>query len=165
MGKTYQYSEVNFSVDGLEDTNHLYRQGVKWEKVEDNMVAFCDAGWIIKWTFLVFRHNEHQVNIARGWALKVWCTGVYRQEKWTIHKHSFPTGEDWTSAEKQKGEKKQYLEQPLDPKYQNKELPKFKELEKKYGTFKNYLEQCTIKCKPEQKSEIYISIGGLLFPC
>ena len=44
VGKLAQYSEVNFSVDGLEDTNHLYRQGVKWEKVEDNMVAFCDAG-------------------------------------------------------------------------------------------------------------------------
>ena len=58
--------------------------------------------------------------------------------------------------------KKNILE---DPKYKNKELPKFKEIEKKYGTFKSYLEQCTIKCKAEEKSEIYISAEGFTFPC
>ncbi len=163
--KLAQYSEVNFSVDGLEDTNHLYRQGVKWEKVEDNMVAFCDAGGLAKWTFLVFRHNEHQVNIARGWARALGVQEfIVKKSGRYINTHSLQekTGHQ---AKNKKGENKQYLEQPLDPKYQNKELPKFKELEKKYGTFKNYLEQCTIKCKAEQKSEIYISAGGLLFPC
>ena len=55
---------VNFSVDGLQDTNHFYRQGVKWEHVEENMAAFCDAGGYAKWTFLVFNYNEHQVKQA-----------------------------------------------------------------------------------------------------
>ena len=31
---------VIFSVDGLSDTNHLYRQGVVWDNVERNMRAF-----------------------------------------------------------------------------------------------------------------------------
>lgn len=46
-------NQVIFSVDGLEDTNHLYRQGVSWDKVEENMEAFCDAGGTALWTFLV----------------------------------------------------------------------------------------------------------------
>ena len=28
-----QYDYVVFSIDGLQDTNHLYRRGVKWQKV------------------------------------------------------------------------------------------------------------------------------------
>ena len=59
---------VTFSVDGLDDTNHLYRQGVSWDKVEENMAAFCDAGGIAKWEFLVFKHNEHQIEEARLWS-------------------------------------------------------------------------------------------------
>ena len=35
---------VIFSVDGLEDTNHLYRQNVVWANVERNMQAFIAAG-------------------------------------------------------------------------------------------------------------------------
>jgi MoaA/NifB/PqqE/SkfB family radical SAM enzyme len=59
---------VTFSVDGLEDTNHLYRQGVTWERVEANMHAFCRAGGNAKWEFLVFKHNEHQIEEAELWA-------------------------------------------------------------------------------------------------
>ena len=68
-----------------------------------------------------------------------------------------------TSSEKQKGEKKQYLEQPLIPNTKTKNYQSSRSWRKKMEHFKNYLEQCTIKCA-EQKSEIYIS-GGLLFPC
>ena len=160
-----QYSEVNFSIDGLEDTNHLYRQGVKWEKVEDNMCAFIDAGGYAKWTFLVFRHNEHQVNIARGWARALGVQEFIVKKSGRYINTATLTEKEGHQAQNRKGEKKQYLEQPVNPKYQNKELPKFKELEKKHGTFQNYLEQCTIKCKAEEKSEIYISAEGFVFPC
>lgn len=59
---------VTFSVDGLEDTNHLYRIGVKWEHVEENIWNFTRAGGLASWTFLVFKHNEHQVEEARDFA-------------------------------------------------------------------------------------------------
>ena len=35
---------VIFSVDGLRDTNHLYRQNVVWDNVERSMRAFIGAG-------------------------------------------------------------------------------------------------------------------------
>ena len=39
--------EVVFSIDGLEDTNHLYRQDVEWNKLMDRVKWFIDAGgWI-----------------------------------------------------------------------------------------------------------------------
>ena len=64
---------VIFSVDGLEDTNHLYRQNVVWKNVERNMRAFIDAGGRARWDFLIFEHNQHQVEEAENLAKKWGC--------------------------------------------------------------------------------------------
>jgi MoaA/NifB/PqqE/SkfB family radical SAM enzyme len=55
---------VVFSIDGLADTNHIYRVNVDYEKVINNARAFIDAGGRAHWEMLVFEHNEHQVNQA-----------------------------------------------------------------------------------------------------
>jgi MoaA/NifB/PqqE/SkfB family radical SAM enzyme len=53
---------VVFSIDGLEDTNHIYRVNVNWSKVIDNVTTFITAGGHAHWDMLVFDHNEHQVD-------------------------------------------------------------------------------------------------------
>ena len=53
---------VVFSIDGLEDTNHIYRVNVNWNKVIENAQAFISAGGSAHWEMLVFEHNEHQVD-------------------------------------------------------------------------------------------------------
>ena len=56
---------LQFSVDGLEDTNNIYRIGVSWKKIMENMTAFIDAGGKAIWKFIVFPWNEHQINEAK----------------------------------------------------------------------------------------------------
>ena len=53
---------VVFSIDGLKDTNHVYRQNVVWSKLMDNAQAFISAGGQAHWDMLVYKHNEHQVD-------------------------------------------------------------------------------------------------------
>ena len=53
---------VIFSIDGLEDTNHLYCRNVQWNKLIENTQAFISAGGLAHWDMLVFEHNEHQVD-------------------------------------------------------------------------------------------------------
>lgn len=53
---------VVFSIDGLSDTNHVYRQGVSWDKVVQNAQAFIAAGGSAHWDMLVYKHNQHQIN-------------------------------------------------------------------------------------------------------
>ncbi len=60
-----------FSLDGLEDTNHLYRRNTDWKKIMQNAQAFIDAGGIAHWDYIVFEHNEHQVEEARELAKKM----------------------------------------------------------------------------------------------
>ena len=55
---------VVFSIDGLEDTNHIYRKNVQWAKLIKNATAFINAGGSAQWEMLVFEHNQHQVESA-----------------------------------------------------------------------------------------------------
>ena len=54
--------EVMFSIDGLEDTNHLYRVGVDYTQVINNASAFINSGGNAMWKCIVFKHNETQLN-------------------------------------------------------------------------------------------------------
>lgn len=56
---------VIFAIDGLEDTNHLYRRNVKWSKLMTNVKAFIEAGGRASWEMLVFKHNESQIEQCR----------------------------------------------------------------------------------------------------
>ena len=53
---------VVFSIDGLEDTNHVYRKNVDWHKLMANAKAYISAGGSAHWDMLVYQHNQHQVD-------------------------------------------------------------------------------------------------------
>jgi len=59
---------VTFSIDGLEDTNHLYRRNVKWSVLMENVKAYTATGAQAYWDYLTFKHNEHQIEEARNLA-------------------------------------------------------------------------------------------------
>ena len=57
---------VIFAIDGLEDTNHIYRQGSDWHKLQKNWRAYIASGGWAVWQFVVFKHNEHQIDTVRA---------------------------------------------------------------------------------------------------
>jgi len=70
LGKVFESKKkqnwgVTFSIDGLEDTNHLYRRNVVWKPLMSNIKAFSDTGAITIWDYLIFEHNEHQIKEAK----------------------------------------------------------------------------------------------------
>ena len=65
---------VVFSIDGLADTNHIYRVNVNWNKVLENAQAFIRAGGSAHWDMLVFDHNQHQVDTAEYLAKEIGFT-------------------------------------------------------------------------------------------
>ena len=58
--------QITWSIDGLEDTNHLYRRNVVWKNLTENAQAFIDAGGFADWDYLIFKHNEHQIDEANA---------------------------------------------------------------------------------------------------
>lgn len=58
-------NRVVFSIDGLQDTNSIYRIGVDWHKLMANAQMFIKHGQMAEWHYLVFEHNEHQIAEAQ----------------------------------------------------------------------------------------------------
>ena len=57
---------IEFAVDGLEDTNHIYRVNAKWDSIINGMRVVKEYGKCsVGWRFIVFEHNYHQVDEAR----------------------------------------------------------------------------------------------------
>jgi MoaA/NifB/PqqE/SkfB family radical SAM enzyme len=61
---------ITFSVDGLEDTNHIYRINARWNDIQEAMRT-CAERVTVSWKFIVFRHNEHQIEAARNLAREI----------------------------------------------------------------------------------------------
>jgi MoaA/NifB/PqqE/SkfB family radical SAM enzyme len=154
---------VIFSVDGLKDTNHIYRQGVNWDNVYRSMKAFIAAGGRARWDFLIFEHNQHQVDEAEE------LSQTMGFEKFVAKK----TGRfiTTTSAAKEKhqavnrnGEQTAELKKP-DAKYQNAALTKQDALLEKYGSMDAYYDVVPIRCKVKDEGSLFITAEGLAMPC
>jgi hypothetical protein len=66
---------INFDLDGLWDTHHIYRINTKFENVFENaksVIASTQAQ--VHWKYIVFEHNKHQVEEARALADKTGFT-------------------------------------------------------------------------------------------
>ena len=158
-----QKGDVTFSVDGLEDTNHLYRQNVQWAKVERSIKAFTGAGGRARWDFLIFEHNQHQVEqaklVAKQWGVEKFVskkTGRFisaKSEKKEQHQAVNRKGQDTTTLKKP------------DVKYQNKELSKYDLLIEKYGSMDSYYDVVPINCKVKDEGNLFITAEGLALPC
>jgi MoaA/NifB/PqqE/SkfB family radical SAM enzyme len=127
MGKNHY---VVFSVDGLEDTNHLYRQGTVWKKIMENAQAFISAGGRARWDYIVFAHNEHQVEEARALADSMGF------EKFNVKKSNrfFSNTRGAVKTEHQAGNRRgsatTVISMPTNPEYQNAAIKGMQEISK-----------------------------------
>ena len=88
---------ITFAIDGLEDTNHLYRRNVKWERLMNNVRAFIQAGGVANWDFLTFKHNQHQLEQAEELSRKLGFKTFKR--KWTTRWDDFDSHGNWVQRE------------------------------------------------------------------
>ena len=155
---------VIFSVDGLKDTNHMYRQGVNWDAVERSMHSFISAGGRARWDYLIFQHNEHQVDeaerLANEWGFEKF---VKKKSGRFITVDIKP--KDSHQAVNRKGVETAKIAKPKSEKNINLALLKQQEIEKTYGSMKDYLDKCSVTCKVAKQKSIFVTAEGLLMPC
>jgi len=174
---------IVFSIDGLEDTNDLYRRNVKWNKLIENVKMYNRAGGSSKWEFLVFKHNEHQIEEARELCFKLGFTQISFKRPYGF--------EDYFNKKTKpipvytKNGELDYILEPSD-KFSNSSLPYDGELNdiplkidtsnnscnlipqpinyKKYETEETY----DIKCQAVHETgniEVYLNSNGDVRPC
>ena len=129
-----------FSIDGLEDTNHIYRKNVKWQKIMENIEAFISTGASAQWDMLVFQHNRHQVDEAKQMAKEIGFTWFRSKEtdRWDTYTKEIyinPTGHTKISM------------RPANP-YSKPDYDKI-----------------NIKCEKDRDSSIFLDYTGKFWPC
>lgn len=170
---------VWFGIDGLRDTNHLYRRNTNFDMIMRNAQAFIDVGGIAHWNFIAFKHNEHQIEEARALAkemgfkhFNVKLTGRFKTDQ------TFPVvvkGQhlyDLEPAQAERHQRPVLLPGTVEPK---SEAQSRMEWYKGYFQRKGYLDGRTqipvettppvIECVAQEESCIYISARGLVYPC
>lgn len=156
---------VNFSIDGLEDTNAIYRRGTNYQKAMENARAFIDSGGRARWEFIVFRHNEHQVEEAE-WLAQEYGFEEFRPKK-TGRFYNAWSGEliPAYDVKNRVGQVEYQLEIPQNPKWINQSLERYGDLVERFGSMAKYLDQTPIDCKVAREKSIYVSADGYIFPC
>lgn len=96
LGKIFYKPQdyVIFSIDGLEDTNHIYRKNVNWAKLIENVKSFIASGGKAHWDMLVYKHNQHQVDACEALAKDLgfsWFRAKVSKRPY-INGLEFPTG-------------------------------------------------------------------------
>lgn len=154
---------VFFGIDGLEDTNHLYRIDVDYHKVINNLTAFNQAGGKSIWQYIVFEHNEHQVEEARRLSRELGCLDFAAKStgRFMDKTHKLV---DKSPVLDMKHEIIRWIK-PAKGKYRNSGYDDISRLTKEYGSWKNYLEKTEINCFAEQDGWIAIVANGEVFPC
>ena len=69
--------QVIFHIDGLEDTNHLYRQGIEFKKIINNAQVYINSGGEAVWGFIIFDHNKHQLEECKQLSIKMGFINFY----------------------------------------------------------------------------------------
>jgi MoaA/NifB/PqqE/SkfB family radical SAM enzyme len=143
---------VTFSIDGLSDTNHIYRKGSSWQLIMENAKAFTSQGGWAKWDFIEFRHNYMQKENARDLAKKIGFKEF--NFKYTA-RFASETGELNIDKNKTSAINRET----------NKNKNDFVSITRKFGSFDEYVNKTKITCKTQKDKSIFFDMYMRVWPC
>lgn len=149
---------VIFGIDGLEDTNHIYRVNVRWSKLMNNVQAFISAGGKAEWQFITFKHNEHQIQQAEELSKLMGFVKFF-----TIYNNRFVV-EDLFNKTSVGGGNVELLP-PTQEKEVSVLLRRDKEMPTDPSEWMSLAEQQCIKCQAQDTNEAYLDAETHLLPC
>ena len=156
---------THFSIDGLEDTNHIYRRGTDFQKIMASVTAYLEAGGNAVWDYIVFKHNEHQVEEARLIAKKMGFKNFVIKKTGRFFSNQRAQIKFRQQVMNDKDEVEYFLEMPENPDYKNPSLMMSKNLTVSSKNLYEHFNQTPIVCKVAAEKSIYISAEGYVFPC
>ena len=145
-------SKVTFGIDGLKDTNHIYRQNVIFDRVMKNAQGFIEGGGTAWWQYLLFKHNQHQLEEANNLANEMGFKKFFY-----IHTPRFAHTQEGDGAKFYKWKGKKYKLETADPEFM-KRKEAWKYIKSNDGSDE-------ISCKAKNSKEFYIDNAGRLIPC
>jgi len=158
------YGKIDFGIDGLEDTNHLYRRGVKFDNAINNAQAFIQAGGKAQWNYIVFKHNEHQIETARLLSQIIGFENIlFRGTGRFLNHATLEESETWNVVPKR--DDPYQLEVTTLDEYRNASMKRLDDLKQEYSDIRDYFNTTPIKCDACVGNKVSITAEGLVLPC
>lgn len=154
-----------FSIDGLEDTNHLYRRNTSWDKIMQSVKAFIKAGGNAEWDFIVFGHNEHQVEEARALSRRLGFTKFTVKKTYRFFNLKTGRRREHVDVFDSDNNYEYSITGPKEFQYQNESLVQLDRKIDAQNNYDEYLSRTPISCKVAGEKKLYVSAEGLAFPC
>ena len=159
------YGQVDFNIDGLADTNHLYRRNTDFNKIIKNAKAFIDAGGRAVWNFIVFDHNQHQVTQAEQLSKELGFEKfLYRSTGRFLNHKTMETFDEWPVVDRN-GSKIYSIKPTTSVEFTNRSINKLPALREKYENFADYFKNVEIKCDSLMHNKVTINAHGMVLPC
>lgn len=149
---------VVFGIDGLEDTNAIYRQNVEWPRLMRNVKAYIDAGGRAQWQITVFRHNEHQIPQVEALARELGFESV------SVRRTNRFQGLDGIEVTVPRSSVPVRIEPPRRAEHRNTSDQHIADLERE-GKLDEIRKEADLDCSYTNKREVFIDAHGRLFPC
>lgn len=171
--KKYNGSVI-FGIDGIGAISQLHRCNTDYNKVIENAKAFISAGGNAQWDYIVFKHNEHQVDDARCLSKQLGFKTFQIKKTSRFFKNLYESDPKLDSTISNYGKHPvfnsegiitHYLELPEQLIYRNSTENQFFDRIKKYGSINKYLDIVKIDCQALKTKGIFISAFGEVFPC
>lgn len=155
FAKNNKNVSVKFCIDGIGKEHELYRRNTSYEKIMDNAKSFIKAGGKALWQFIVFRHNEHQINEAKKLSAKLGFETID-----FMYSDRFDTNNKWKVYDNNV-----YL-YDLEKSSHQKTLREFLNIPegKKYWKALNQ-NKGEISCYWSGRKKLYIHSNGTVYPC
>ena len=153
---------IQWCIDGHKETNHIYRVNTKWNVLERNINAYCETvgehTTRAQWVFIVFDHNEHELDIAKQHAERLGFKFATR----TGMRNSY---NNWVAELGKKNNKqKKVITTTGDKEHKRKdEVYKLDKLIANNEVDNSIIN--TISCKYVHEGEIFIGSNLSMWPC
>lgn len=159
------HGQVDFNIDGLEDTNPLYRRNTDFNKIVNNAKSFIAAGGRAVWNYIVFQHNQHQVEQAKALSKQLGFVDFkYRATGRFLNHHTMEEFREWPVHDRTGVT--EYVLRPTNlQEYKNKSMVMLPNLKKQYPDIKEYFAKTEICCDSLAGNKVAINASGLVLPC
>lgn len=154
--RKFRTHRVQFAVDGLEDTHHIYRRRTSFKKIVENIQAFVGAGGKAEIVTTAFDYNLHQIDDIEKLAIDLGCASWQLRSS---HTHNITVKDD---VEYHIGTDASLSVQPKKIKYQKNNRSKYSINPKDVIPPRSDIGH---KCPWFNDGEIQIDPWGNVFPC
>jgi len=159
------HGRVDFGIDGLEDTNHIYRRNVDWNSLMTNVQEFVRYGGQAQWNFIMFRHNQHQVAQAQSLSRELGFVGFLPRRTGRFFNARDASVFDRWPVQDRNGHVEYYLEPADLPEAQNASLQRIHWIKNQSGGWHGYHDRTRIRCDALLGNKVVITADGLVLPC